>query len=41
MEIKFNSDGKLPLNKVIEIPSMRIVVRAIFLENSKCYPQVF
>ena len=41
MEIKFNSDGKLPLNKAIEIPSMRIVVRAIFLENSKCYPQVF
>ena len=35
MEIKFNSDGKLPLNKTIKIPSMAIVVRAIF------YPQVF
>ena len=26
MEIKFNSDDKLPLNKTIEIPSMIIVV---------------
>ena len=41
MKIKFNSDGKLPLNKTIEIASMIIVVRAIFLENNKYYPQVF
>ena len=32
MKIKFNLDDKLPLNKIIEIPSMIIVVRAIFLE---------
>ena len=41
MKIKFNSDGKLPLNKTIEIPTMKIVVRAVFHENSKYYPQVF
>ena len=41
MEIKFNLDDMLPLNKTIEIPSMSIVVRAIFLENSKYYPKVF
>ena len=35
MKIKFNSDDKLPLNKMIEIPSMIIVVRAIVLENNK------
>ena len=35
MKIKFNSDDELPLNKVIQIPSMIIVVRAIFLENKK------
>ena len=40
MKIKFNSDDKLPLNKTIEIPSMILLVRAIFLEN-KYYPQVF
>ena len=31
MKIKFNSDDKLPLNKTIVIPSVIIVVRAIFL----------
>ena len=39
MKIKFTSEDKLPLN--IEIASMTIVVRAIFLENSKYYPQFF
>ena len=41
MKIKFNSDDKLPLNKGIEIPSMIIVVRAVFHENNKYYPQIF
>ena len=41
MKIKLNSDEKLPLNKTIEISSMIIVVRRIFLENNKYYPQVF
>ena len=41
MKIKFNSDDELPLNKTIRIPSMKIVVRAVFLENNKYYPQVF
>ena len=41
MKIKFNSDGELPLNKTTEIPSMIIVVRAVFHENNKYYPQVF
>ena len=33
MKVKFNSDDELPLNKMIEVPSMTIVVRAIFLEK--------
>ena len=41
MRIKFNSNDELPLNKTIEIPHMIIVVRAIFHENDKYYPQVF
>ena len=41
MKIKFNSDEKLPLNKMIEIPTMAIVVRAIFYDNNTLYPQVF
>ena len=41
MKIKSNSDKQLPLNNMIEIPTMTIVVKAIFLENNKYYPQVF
>ena len=33
--IKFNSDDELPLNEMIEIPSMTIVVSATFYENNK------
>ena len=35
MKIKFNSDDELPLKKIIEIPSMIIVVRAFFLKIAK------
>ena len=41
MKIKFNSDDELPLNKTIEIPSMIMVVRAVFYEKNKYYPQVY
>ena len=41
MKITFNSDDELPLNKTIEIPTITIVVRAVFHENNKYYPQVF
>ena len=41
MKIKFNSDDELTLNKTIEIPTMTIVVRAVFHENNKYNPQVF
>ena len=41
MKIKFNSDDELPLNKMIEILSMSIFARAIFIVNKKYYSQVF
>ena len=41
MAIKFNSDDELILNKAIEIPGMKVVVRAIFYENNKYYQQIF
>ena len=34
MKIKFNSNGELPLNIAIEIPSITIVVRVVFHENN-------
>ena len=39
--MKFNSDGEVHLNKAIEIHNETIVVRAVFHENNKYYPQVF
>ena len=34
MEVKFNLDDLLPPNKAMQIPTMAIVFRAIFLENN-------
>ena len=41
MKIKFSSDDELHLSKMTEIHTMTIVVRAVFHENNKYYPQVF
>ena len=41
MKIKFDTDDELPLNKMVEIPTMTIVTKAAFHENNKYYPQVF
>ena len=40
MGIKSDLDYELFLNKTIEIRSMIIVVRTVFHENDKYYPQV-
>ena len=41
MKIEFDSDKNILLNKMMEIPTVTIVVRAVFHENDKYYPQVF
>ena len=41
MKIKYNSDDVLPLSRKIEIPTITIVVRAVFLGNNKYDPQAF
>ena len=41
MKIKFNSDDNLPLNKKFKLHNMIIVIRSVFEENGKFYPQVF
>ena len=41
MKIKFNSDDDLPLNKILKLCILIIVVRSVFEEDSKYYPQVF
>ena len=41
MKIKFNSDEGLPLNKPLEFHAMTIIIRSVFKEDGKLYPQVF
>ena len=41
MKIKFNSDNNLPLNKPSKFHLMTIVIRSVFEEDGKLYPQVF
>ena len=41
MRIKFNSDDDLPLNKILKLHMLRIIVRSVFEEDGKYYPQVF
>ena len=41
MKIKFNSDDELPFSTKSEICNMIIVVRAVFYQNNKYYPQAF
>ena len=40
-KIKFESDDDLPLGKIINIPVCVIVIRGVFEENNKYYPQVW
>ena len=40
MKIKFNSDDNLSLNEILKIHYMTIVVRSVFLEDNKYYPQL-
>ena len=41
MKIKFNSDDNFPLNKTLKLYNMTIVIRSIFEEYGKLYPQVY
>ena len=41
MKIKFNSDDDLTLNKPLKFHSVIIMIRSVFGEGGKLYPQVF
>ena len=41
MKIKSNSDDDLPLNKPLKFPTLTIIIRSVFEEGGKLYPQVF
>ena len=41
MKIKFKFDDDLPLNKPLKFHAMAIIIRSVFEEDGKLYPQVF
>ena len=41
IKIKFNSDDDLPLNKQLKFHAMTIIIRSVFKEGVKLYPQLF
>ena len=41
MKIKFNSDGNLPLNKTLKLYNITIMIRSVFEEDGKFYPQIY
>ena len=41
MKIKYNIDDNLPLNKMPKLHMLKVIVRSVFEEDGKYYPQVF
>ena len=41
MKIRFNSNDDLPLSKILKLRILTIIVRSVFEEDGKYYPQVF
>ena len=41
MKIKFSSDDDLQLNEMLKLRILTIIIRTIFEEDGKYYPQVF
>ena len=41
MKIKFNTDNNLPLNKPLKLHLLTIILRCIFEEDGKFYPQCY
>ena len=41
MKIKFNAKDNLPFNKIFKLHNLVIIIRFVFQEDKKYYPQVF
>ena len=41
MKIRFKSNDDLPLNKPIKLHLLTIIIRSVFSEDDKFYPQLF
>ena len=41
IKIKFNSDDDLPLNKPLKFHLMTLIIKSVFEEDGKLYPELF
>ena len=41
MKIKFESNDNLPTDNIINMHQVAIIIRSVFAQNGKCYPQLF
>ena len=40
MKIKIDTDGELSLNKLVNFQTMTVIIRSVFEEHGKYYPQI-
>ena len=40
MRIKFDSDDNLPLNKILKFRVLTIIIKSVFEDDGKYYPQI-
>ena len=40
-KVRVNTDDDLPLNKQLQFPTLTIIIRCIFQEDEKLYPQIY
>ena len=41
VKIEFDSDDNLSLNKPLKFPTITVIVRSVFVEHGKFYPQIY
>ena len=41
MKIKFNSENDLPLNELLKFHATTIIIRSVFEEGGKLYPEIY
>ena len=41
MKIRFKSNDSLPTGNIVNMNQVTIIVRSVFAQNSKFYPQLF
>ena len=41
LELEINTDDDLPLNKQLKFPALTIIIRCVFQEGKRLYPQIY